>query len=342
MGQVIAGRFELIEHIASGASGAIWLATDRRRETLCAAKVLRQKDSGELLRFVREQGVRLDHPHLATPYGWAAEDDDVAIAMPLVRGGTLESALADHGAFSAGLTAALLMQLLDGLSHVHRAGWLHRDVKPANILLEATGTGRPHLRLGDFGTALRAEHPRFTEVGLVHGTPGYIAPEISVGGPPTMEGDLYAAGVVGLRMLFPAVRTDDDVATAREQLNPQHFPEPLVRTLAALTDVEPNARRAAAQRAMDLLAPAAHLTTHHTAAGEPFEVFDQLPGPVAPPAFLPAPVPEPAADRTVIRGTATPPPAPARQRATTPWQGPALVVALGLVFIMLAVIAAVV
>lgn len=277
MGQVIAGRFELLDHIGSGASGAVWRAHDRRRHRECAAKVLRQKDSAELLRFVREQGVQLEHPHLATPYGWAAEDADVAIAMPLVRGGTLESALADHGAFSPELTATILLQILDGLHHVHEAGWLHRDVKPSNVLLEPTGTGRPHVRLADFGTALRDDEPRFTELGFVHGTPGYLPPETYQGAGPSREQDLYALGVVSIRMLHPTAKGDDALGRARQHLIDSDVPAPLKDTLLGLTDVDPDARVRAAEDAPGRLGAVAHAPGYRVASGELFEVFNQLP-----------------------------------------------------------------
>ena len=93
MRDTIAGRFELLTPIGEGGSGAVWRAHDLRLGTECAAKVLRQRDSADLLRFVREQSVNLDHPHVVAPYGWAAEDEHVAIAMELVSGGTLEAAL---------------------------------------------------------------------------------------------------------------------------------------------------------------------------------------------------------------------------------------------------------
>lgn len=275
---MIAGRFELREPIASGASGTVWRAIDRRLGRECAAKVLQQRDSATLLRFVREQGVRLEHPHLATPYGWAAEDHDVAIAMPLVRGGTLESALADHGALSPELTATLLLQLLEALMHVHRAGWLHRDVKPANVLLEATGTGRPHLRLSDFGTAMRTSDPRFTELGFVHGTPGYLPPEAYDRAAPSFDFDLYAAGVIGIRMLHPTATSRAALARARSEVATS-APAPLSRTILGLTSEDPEARREAALAAHQLLSPVANAHRYLTAAGEPFEVFDQLGNP---------------------------------------------------------------
>src|SRR5699024_11347407 len=94
---VIVGRFALIDLIAKGGSGSIWRAWDSKAEQVCAAKVLRQRDSADLMRFVREKGVSFDHPHLLTPYGWGAEDEHVVIAMPLVTGGTLESVVKHRG-----------------------------------------------------------------------------------------------------------------------------------------------------------------------------------------------------------------------------------------------------
>ncbi|HEY4615361.1 MAG TPA: serine/threonine-protein kinase, partial [Citricoccus sp.] len=285
MGQVIAGRFELAEHIASGGSGSIWVAWDRRRDQWCAAKVLRHKDSGELLRFVREQGIQLDHPYLATPYGWAAEDEDVAISMPLVAGGTLETALSDHGAFSSALTARLLLQLLQALDHVHHAGWIHRDVKPANILLEPTGEGIPHLRLGDFGIAVRQDDPRFTNHGWVNGTPGYLAPEVLDLAAPDPAQDLYAAGVVALRMLHPTLRGERDLTAAvldpgRTLAAIEGCDPRLTAVVAGLLDEDPTDRTAAARRApgaLDLLAaPQLAGGGYSTAAGEPFVVFRQV------------------------------------------------------------------
>lgn len=285
MGQVIAGRFELADHIASGGSGSIWAAWDRRREQWCAAKVLRHKDSGELLRFVREQGIQLDHRYLATPYGWAAEDEDVAISMPLVAGGTLDTALNDHGAFSSALVARMLLQLLDALDHVHHAGWIHRDVKPANILLEPTGEGLPHLRLGDFGIAVREDDPRLTTLGWVNGTPGYLAPEAMDLAAPAPAQDLYAAGVVALRMLDPTVRGERGLEAAvldpRRTLARIAGVDPrLASVVAGLLDEDPADRVSAAERAprtLDVLAaPQTAAGGYLTAAGEPFAVFRQV------------------------------------------------------------------
>ena len=119
--------------------GAVWRARDLRTGDSVAAKVLARHDAGLLLRFVHEQSVRVRHPHVLAPTGWAAEDDVVVIVMDLVRGGSLHDLLADHGALPEDYVRVLLDQLLQGLMAVHAAGVVHRDLKPANLLLDATG-----------------------------------------------------------------------------------------------------------------------------------------------------------------------------------------------------------
>lgn len=279
MGQVIAGRFELLAPIARGGQGTVWLAEDRRTGRRCAAKVLDQADSASLLRFVREQGVQVDHAHLASPYGWAAEDHEVAIAMPLVAGGSLEGALSDWGALGEPLTAALLLQLLDGLAELHGSGWIHRDVKPGNVLLDATGAGEPHLRLGDMGLAMRDDDPRLTSLGHLHGTPGYVPPEAYADEAPAPAQDLFAAGVTALRMLDPGCRPREDGEIVRVLEGVQDAG--LRQVLTGLVDDDPGARVRAAVQAPSRLAGVAAAAPgggYVTASGEPFEVFDQLEG----------------------------------------------------------------
>jgi hypothetical protein len=209
MADVIVGRFALIDLIAKGGSGSVWRAWDSKIQELCAAKVLRQRDSADLMRFVREKGVSFDHPHLLTPYGWGAEDEHVVIAMPLVSGGTLESIVKTRGKLAEPAAVVILDQLLDGLSHVHSEGWIHRDVKPANIMFEPRGRQLPVSRLADFGIAVHETDVRFTHVGMVNGTPGYMAPELFSMAEPNPSHDLYAAGVVALVALNGPLKLHD-------------------------------------------------------------------------------------------------------------------------------------
>ncbi len=288
MADTIAGRYTLIDPIARGGSGSVWRAWDGRLQQLCAAKVLRQRDSADLLRFAREQSVKLDHPHVLAPYGWAAEDAHVVIAMPLVHGGTLESALLDNGAASAELTEEVLAQLLQALQFVHAQGWVHRDVKPGNLMLDSTGTGRPHVLLSDFGIAVRVQDARLTRTGTVVGTPGYLPPEAYELTDPNPAQDLYAAGITALRMLDPSLEPQESLGPndARAVVGEQGD---LAEHLAALLTPDPAQRRDAAVTVLhELTAGAARrrFDPARTRDGEPFEVFDVL-----------EPLPEPWAER---------------------------------------------
>lgn len=278
MSDTIAGRFELLEPIAKGGSGAVWRAMDHKLNQECAAKVLRQRDSADLLRFVREQSVKLEHPHVVAPYGWAAEDEYVAIAMPLVSGGTLEAALGDNGAVADFVAEEILYQLLQALQFVHARGWIHRDVKPGNVLMEPTGSARPWARLADFGIAVRAEDARLTHTGTVVGTPGYLPHEAYGPMEPSISTDLYAAGVTAVRLVDPHVDLSNPLEPkAVEGLFPD---SPQLRGhVAGLLSTEPKQRIAAAKVAIrDLGEGSANRAGREsvTAEGEPFEIFDVL------------------------------------------------------------------
>ncbi|MEZ5096089.1 MAG: serine/threonine-protein kinase [Nocardioides sp.] len=263
----LAGRYVLVDQIGAGGMGAVWRAWDLRQRRFVAAKILGQHDGSMLLRFVREQSVRVQHPHVVAPTGWAAEDTLVVFTMDLVRGGSVQTLLGDHGPLPQDFVAVVLDQTLQALEAVHGAGVVHRDVKPANLLLEATGTGRPHVRLGDVGVAALAGDVRLTQVPGAVGTDGYMAPEQTTGAPPDPRQDLYAVGVVAVQLLtgLPP-RQQHGVPAGR--LHP---------LLTAMTDPDPSRRPASASAAL------AHLRQLGVPPGapwaddpEPPEVFDQL------------------------------------------------------------------
>lgn len=237
MSDTIAGRFTLLDPIASGGSGTVWIARDERFGNLCAAKVLRQRDSADLLRFVRENTVRLNHPHVLAPYAWAAEDAHVVIAMPLVTGGDLAGLLRSGRRFSAAATAEALRQILSGLTAVHAAGWIHRDIKPANIMIDAEQPN-VHLLVADFGIAVDTNAPRLTHSGIVHGTPGFVAPEIMMGGDISPAQDVWAAGQIGKRMLG----LDDDAAAEAVRTSTDPLTSGLVHLLDDLTAADARQR----------------------------------------------------------------------------------------------------
>lgn len=293
MGEVFAGRYELIDPIGRGGVGAVWRAWDHRRRRCVAAKVLQQSDAHTLLRFVREQALRIDHPHVLAPASWAADDDKVLFTMDLVTGGSLAHLIGDYGPLPPRFVCVLLDQLLAGLAAVHAEGVVHRDIKPANILLEATGTGRPHLRLSDFGIAMRKGEPRLTETNYVMGTPGYFAPEQIMGADPDFPSDLFAVGLVALYLLEgqkPDARALVEYFTTHGTPGaPQGVPEPLWQVLAGLLQPDPHVRFRTATGARKALASAVELLPDAGPDEEPVEVFDQI-GPL-PDGFVPRELP---------------------------------------------------
>ncbi|SDO10749.1 serine/threonine protein kinase [Streptomyces sp. cf386] len=280
MGEVFAGRYELVDPIGRGGVGAVWRAWDHRRRRYVAAKVLQQSDAHSLLRFVREQALRIDHPHVLAPASWAADDDKVLFTMDLVAGGSLVHLIGDYGPLPPSFVCTLLDQLLAGLAAVHAEGVVHRDIKPANLLLEATGTARPRLRLSDFGIAMRLGEPRLTETNLVVGTPGYLAPEQLMGAEPDFPADLFAVGLVALYLLEGA-KPD---AKALIQYFAEHgtpgapkgIPEPLWQVVASLLQPDPHARFRTATGARKALASAIELLPEPGPDDELIEIFDQL------------------------------------------------------------------
>ncbi|MEV8375861.1 protein kinase [Kribbella sp. NPDC056861] len=273
--EAFAGRYRLIDLVGTGGMGSVWRAWDLRRHGYVAAKVLGQHDAATLLRFVREQSLRIDHPHVVAPHGWAADDDKVVFAMDLVRGGSVATLLGDHGPLPASYVAVLVDQLLHGLSAVHAAGIVHRDLKPANLLLDATGTATPRLRLSDFGIAGLLDEPRMTRHSTVLGTPGYIAPEQLAGADPDPRQDLYTVGAVAAELLT------GDRPSIYGSLPAGESDDALWDLIRLLTEKDPAARPESAAAAGRLLAKTDLIprpgVTPWTDQSDPPEVFDQLP-----------------------------------------------------------------
>ena len=240
-------RIRLVDQIGAGASATVWRAWDRRSRRYVAAKLTTHSGWDPRL--------TLRHPHVLTPTEWLDHHGVTVALLPLVRGGTADRLLAEQGALPASYVAVLLDQLLDALSALHAAGFVHRDVKPANLLLEPTGRCRPHLWLGDLDVATRTG-----ESATVAGTPGYAAPEIEPGTSTAPGHDLYASGIAAAELLTGRVpRTDRDLPRG-----------PLHALLRALTADEPAARPTSAAAAR------AHLRDLATGAGGWPDVPDRM------------------------------------------------------------------
>jgi serine/threonine-protein kinase len=184
----------LLEPLGRGGQAVVHRALDLRTRQQVAAKVVRGRDHEALQRIVAEQALRIEHPHVLAPLGWAAEDDVALIALELVLGGSVRDLLAADGPQPAAVVARLLGQLLDALGAVHAQGVVHGDVKPSNLLLRAGSA--PHLLLADFGVAAPTGRPAPPS-----GTPSFLPPERLAGAAPHPSQDVYAAGLVARRVL---------------------------------------------------------------------------------------------------------------------------------------------
>ncbi|WP_340537411.1 serine/threonine-protein kinase [Nocardioides sp. GXZ039] len=325
MGEVVAGRVELIDVLASGGGGTVWRAWDHRQSRYRAAKVLRHSDSDSVVRFVQESRRIIEHPHILTARNWFGEDDRVLFTMDLVAGGSVADLLGDFGALPEGWVVELARQTAEALVTVHAAGFVHRDIKPSNLLLDATGRGAPHLRLADFGTCAKIGGPRLTITSAVLGTPGYLSPEARRGADPAPAQDIYALGVVMRQM---ASGTDPDDHGAPLPVTPE-----LASLIGRMSAEEPSDRpRSAAEVRAELAAlPGAGDLASGAADGDPIEVFVHLPplpapwgpdGPTGPTGETgpPGPVRAPAAsgEPTRPRPTPTTRATPALQTAIEP------------------------
>lgn len=194
---LIAHRYEVRDLIGQGACGTVLEAMDTRLCRLVALKLIR-KGGEEPTRIAAEAraAARLVHPHIVAVHDSGDGRDFAWIAMDLVIGEPLSALLARAGQLNEWHAARIGIQLLDALGHAHGRGVVHRDVKPANILLamdERDGPGE--LRLGDFGLAQMGA-PDASEAGLMLGTPAWMAPEQVRGEPADHRADLWAAGIV--------------------------------------------------------------------------------------------------------------------------------------------------
>jgi len=193
--------------LGRGAMGVIYQAHDPVIDRRVAIKLVHtdllegdEKDE-YVERFRREAqaAARCAHPNIVAIYDFAMHDGNPFLAMELVDGASLAMALRQHGRFAANDAVAIMLQVLDALDSAHRIGVVHRDVKPANILLMAGN----RVKITDFGIA-RFDSSDLTRQGAMVGTPSYMSPEQCMGDPVDARSDLYSAGAVLYEMLAGA------------------------------------------------------------------------------------------------------------------------------------------
>jgi serine/threonine-protein kinase len=204
IGKVIHDRFEIRARLGQGGMGTVYRAWQRSVRREVAIKLIDRAQSGDVMaarRFLREARLasQLSHPNTVSILDFGQTDEGrLFIVMELVRGLTLGDVVARDGALSVSRAAAIAVQLCDALEAAHRLQIVHRDLKPSNIVILDDPPGRDLLKLLDFGLAksLAADESESTGLGMVLGTPWYMAPEVARGEKPTPSSDLYALGVI--------------------------------------------------------------------------------------------------------------------------------------------------
>jgi serine/threonine-protein kinase len=241
----------LEERIASGGMADVWQGTDDVLQRNVAVKVMRADPDNEEIfaeRFRDEalHSAALLHPNITTLFDYGEDDHLSYLVMELVQGLPLSAILREQGALQPDTVRSVLGQAALALGTAHEAGVVHRDVKPANILVREDGL----VKLTDFGIARAMDAIGHTRVGEMLGTPNYISPEQAVGQQATGASDLYALGVVAHEMLTGERPFDrgTPIATALSHVNEpppplgDDVPEDIRDVVEALLQKDPAAR----------------------------------------------------------------------------------------------------
>ncbi|MER6619083.1 protein kinase [Streptomyces sp. NPDC000931] len=313
--RVVAGRYRLLSPLGEGGMGTVWRARDELLHREVAVKEVRApaglpaSDVERMYaRLEREAwaAARITDRNVVTVYDVAAEDGRPWIVMELVRGLSLAEVLDAEGPLSPQRAAHIGAEVLAALRAAHGAGVLHRDVKPANVLIANDG----RIVLTDFGIAMVEGSSALTMTGEVVGSPEFLAPERALGRTPGPESDLWSLGV----LLYAAVeghspfRQDTPLSTLRaivdEELPPPRRAGPLAPVVEGLLRKDPAERLSAERAQQDLrLVGAGGAPRADTARSVPYTpAVAALPQPGAHPPASPTPVAGvPAATTAVTR-----------------------------------------
>jgi serine/threonine-protein kinase len=222
VGHLLDGRYRVESRIARGGMATVYVATDTRLDRTVALKIMHRElatDADFVRRFIGEAKsvARLSHPNVVAVFDQGSDAENLYLAMEYVPGRTLRDLLNERWRLGPAEALDLMVPVLAGLGAAHQAGFVHRDVKPENVLITADG----RVKVVDFGLARAVAEARHTKTGMVIGTVAYLAPEQVSHAAADARSDVYAAGV----MLFELVtgsqphRADTPLAVAYKHVN---------------------------------------------------------------------------------------------------------------------------
>jgi len=275
---VIAGRYRLVGRVAAGGMGTVWEGWDERLRRPVAIKQLHPQPglsdaAAEMVnnRAMREARItaRLHHPHAITVYDVVEHDGQPCLIMQYLPSTSLQATLNDRGVLPPIEVARIGAEIASALAAAHRAGIVHRDVKPGNVLIAEDGAAN----ITDFGISHALGDVALTSTGMVTGTPAYLSPEVARGSESTFAADVFSLGAT----LYAAVEgappfgTDENpMATlhkvASGQVIPPHRAGPLGPLLTRMLAADPGARPAMIDVARTLAALHADASAPHTIA----------------------------------------------------------------------------
>src|SRR5215213_4637109 len=232
------GRYRVLRHLGSGGMASVLLCEDERLGRRVAVKRLHADSPADVeLRFNREAklGASLNHPNLVSVFDTTTDDEGVLIVMEYVAGEPL-SRMLRRGPLRPEEVSVMVRDLGDALDHAHAQGVIHRDVKPANVLIRRDGM----TKLADLGIATASDGTRITRSGTVLGTAAYMAPEQLDGGEAGPAADIYALAAIAFEALSGK--------KPREGRTPMEIAHKIATDGPPdLRDAWPNAPKAAAQ-----------------------------------------------------------------------------------------------
>ncbi len=308
---MIAGRYTLVREIGRGGAGVVHLGHDEVLDRHVAIKrmgLLPGTTEDDVARAEREARLAagISHPHVVSILDLVKDEDCYWLVMEHVEGRTLTEVVVAEGALEPTRAAGILAQAADGLVEATRAGIVHRDVKPSNLMVD----DRDHAKLGDFGIARSADDAALTRTGLVTGSPAYLAPEVASGSVATTASDVWSLGAT----LFHAVVGRAPYDMGQNVLgglyrivhdDPPRLPDdhPLAAVLAGMMQKDPD-ERWSVERVRDELRRAANHAGAAASARPDSEAtltLGAVPGPAAP-----APSPQPPRTSPSAAATASP------------------------------------
>ena len=240
---ILNGRYRLLERAGSGGMATVYKAQDLMLRRLVAVKLLHESltDNEEFLqRFQREAhaAANLSHPNIVTVHDIGQDGHRHYIVMEFISGRTLKSVIRDYvqreGApLQVARSLALATQICAGIGYAHRAGLVHCDVKPQNVLV----TRDDRVKVADFGIARAMSQSSMHTASLLWGTPHYFAPEQATGEPATPASDVYAIGIIIFEMLSGQLPFEADTLPALALMH-LHDPPPLITKLNPAVPVQ--------------------------------------------------------------------------------------------------------